>query len=216
MNRKLFFAGATSVTGALVTLAAAVAAISGCARVAANYPEGAVVSQWASNFEGPQCEYEGVVFRVREKSDTVEVRNMLDSLGKKLADKVGQSEADRTFDQAQKGHELGTAMREDREFVFYRGSLVLAEEMAVVIQRGCLLLTIQTDSGIVTVPDSGIIFPKHENRNDYRDSGQQPVQFDLGYNRLLPGDENRLQIRSGVIGKILRVAVDANKLTVEK
>ncbi len=188
----------------------------GCAHVEANYPKNEGPKKWASNFEGPQCDFKGLVFKVREKSDTLEVRNMIDSLRKKMAEGAGQAQTDATFEQAQKGYELTVAMREDRSHVFYRGSLTLTETMEVVLQPGCLLLTMQTENGIETIRDSGILFPKNHNRNDFQDSGIGPVSIDLGYNRLLPGDENRLQIRSRLFGKILSVAVDSEKLTVKK
>jgi len=135
----------------------------GCAHVEANYPK------------------KGLVFKVREKSDTLEVRNMIDSLRKKMAEGAGQAQTDATFEQAQKGYELTVAMREDRSHVFYRGSLTLTEKMEVVLQPGCLLLTIQTENGIETIRDSGILFPKHRNRNDFQDSGIGTVSIDLGY-----------------------------------
>lgn len=188
--------------------------VPGCANVAANYPDDTGPAKWTTNFEGHRCEYAGVVFKVREKSDTLLVREMRDTLQKKMESKAGKAQADAAFDQAAKGHELGRAMREDREHVFYRGSLTLTKDVEVGLRPGCLLLTIRTESGTVTVPDSGIIIPKHRDRNDYLDTGREAVSIDRRYNNLLPGDENRIQVRSRVFGEILEVAIDPEKLDV--
>lgn len=189
--------------------------MTGCAHVDANYPEDTGPTRWTTNFEGHQCEYAGVVFKVREKSDTLFVREMDDSLQKRMEAKAGKAETDAVRKRAQIGYELSVAMREDREHVFYRGSITLTKDMKVTIRPGCLLLTIRTEEGTVTIPDSGNIFPKHRDRNDYLDASREVVSIDLGYNKLRPGDENRMQVRSRVFGEIIGVEINPEKLVIE-
>ena len=187
----------------------------GCARVDANYPKNEGPEKWTSNFEGSQIEFEGLVFRVRNTSDTLRIRSMIDSVRKEMEAKAGKAQSDASFKQAKKGYELSTAMREDRNHVYYRGSLTLVENRKIILDKGCLLLTIQTEDGVVTIRDAGILFPKHRDRNDFTDSGLEPATFGLAYNSLHPGDENGIQIRSRVFGKILKVTVDPERITIK-
>ncbi|MDX2472852.1 MAG: hypothetical protein QNL91_04025 [Candidatus Krumholzibacteria bacterium] len=184
-------------------------AAAGCAHVEANYPKNQGPKKWVGNLNGPQCEYANLEFNVDAESRTLEIREMMDGLDGKM--KAGMSKAAfrNMKKQAYVGYELSAAMQEDRNHVFYHASLTLNDSSAVVLHRGCLVLTIETEQGIVETTDAGILFLKHANRNDFVDSGSGPVSFGLEYNRLAPADENEIFVRSSVAGTIRSVTVDS-------
>lgn len=186
--------------------------LGGCAHVAGNYPQASQPKNWVSRLHGPQDEFRGLVFKVNAESSTLASRETMASLAKKMTAGMGAAPFSKMMKDAEKGHELGAYMRKDEKHVFYRGSLTLSDRADVVIHRGALVLTIQTEQGVVSTRDRGIIFPRHSDRNLFEDSGRGPVTFGLAYNGLSPGDENRIQVRSEVFGKVLEVAVDSTRI----
>ena len=189
-------------------------AVVGCAHIDANYPANQGSSKWASNFDGVECEYEGIVFKVKERSHTIEIRQSMNSLDEAMESGMDKRSFDAMKEQELEEHRFLLSQLNDKNHVFYLGSLTFAERKEIVVNRGCLLLTIRTERGIETTRDAGILFPRHVDKNDFQDSGIDPVSFGLDYNGLLPGDENRIFIRSRVVGTVQSVAVDSSLIRI--
>lgn len=101
------------------------------------------------------------------------------------------------------------------ESSFYRGSIELNVDRAVVIERGALVVEMVCGPDTITVRDEGIAFFRHDARPlDCLYTGDGPVRYVRAWNDLPLRAENRCNVILPRRGRIVGLTLDPTRFRV--
>jgi hypothetical protein len=197
---------------AMVLIVGQIVALSGCGRVAANYPEPARADP--KRPPPHSARYAGLSIQVADRIDYAALRRNAASVRDQMKAGMGDAAYSAMRARTRERAPWTTRFREDMDHAFHRGTLHWPRSDGRIISEGLLVLTMQVAGDTITVRDRGILVLVGEDQADWRFTGNGPV--DLSVLAAGTGGEADLPIiiRMPTAGLIIAAGVDSTRILV--